>query len=186
MIDYGDFATRLISRKDRWSLLAEYVREWNLPIEGKSRYSDKDVEEAEARLGFKLPISLWEWYQLPFQPYQLTKNYVTWQLVGWTLLTFTRALSTAKILIMPVIDNHLMVWVSVDEIKRDLSAYLQRLKAGETVVIVQAGKPVAEIKPVVSGTTASRPFGLCAGEFTVPDDFDEPLPQSIIEEFEGR
>ena len=24
-----------------------------------------------------------------------------------------------------------------------------------------------------------RPFGLCAGEFTVPDDFDDPLPPLI-------
>ena len=31
-----------------------------------------------------------------------------------------------------------------------------------------------------------RPFGLCAGEFTVPDDFDDPLPEHVIEEFEGR
>ena len=31
-----------------------------------------------------------------------------------------------------------------------------------------------------------RPFGLCVGEFTVPDDFDDPLPEHIIEEFEGR
>ncbi|MEG3438335.1 hypothetical protein V0288_14490 [Pannus brasiliensis CCIBt3594] len=31
-----------------------------------------------------------------------------------------------------------------------------------------------------------RPFGLCAGEFTVPDDFDEPLPEEILQEFEGK
>lgn len=31
-----------------------------------------------------------------------------------------------------------------------------------------------------------RPFGLCAGAFTVPDDFDDPLPEHVIEEFEGR
>ena len=31
-----------------------------------------------------------------------------------------------------------------------------------------------------------RPFGLCAGEFTVPDDFDEPLPDHVLREFEGR
>lgn len=28
-----------------------------------------------------------------------------------------------------------------------------------------------------------RPFGLCAGEFTVPDDFDDPLPEHILQEF---
>ena len=31
-----------------------------------------------------------------------------------------------------------------------------------------------------------RPFGLCAGEFTTPDNFDDPLPNSVIAEFEGR
>jgi hypothetical protein len=31
-----------------------------------------------------------------------------------------------------------------------------------------------------------RPFGLCSGEFVVPDDFDAPLPDYIIEEFEGK
>lgn len=31
-----------------------------------------------------------------------------------------------------------------------------------------------------------RPFGLCAGEFTVPDDFDDPLPEEILKGFEGR
>jgi hypothetical protein len=29
-----------------------------------------------------------------------------------------------------------------------------------------------------------RPFGLCAGEFTVPDDFDEPLPEEILNAFD--
>jgi len=28
-----------------------------------------------------------------------------------------------------------------------------------------------------------RPFGLCAGEFTVPDDFNEPLPDEILDLF---
>ena len=78
-----------------------------------------------------------------------------------------------------------MTWVTVDEIKRDLTDYLQRVGRGETLVVTQAGKPFAEIKPVTNGATALRPFGLCAGEFTVPDDFDDPLPESILNEFEA-
>ncbi len=31
-----------------------------------------------------------------------------------------------------------------------------------------------------------RPFGLCAGEFRVPDDFDAPLPEEILSAFEGK
>jgi hypothetical protein len=30
-----------------------------------------------------------------------------------------------------------------------------------------------------------RPFGLCAGQFTVPADFDRPLPEGILKAFEG-
>jgi hypothetical protein len=30
-----------------------------------------------------------------------------------------------------------------------------------------------------------RPFGLCAGTFTVPDDFDAPLPDDIVTTFEA-
>lgn len=59
------------------------------------------------------------------------------------------------------------------------------MEAGETFVIVQANKPVAEIKPIASGRKL-RPFGLCAGEFVVPDDFDAPLPEDIIHQFNGQ
>ena len=86
---------------------------------------------------------------------------------------------------MTVIDDPLTVRVSVDEITRDLLAYLRRVEAGEVLVIVRAGKPVAEIKRVVLTPATLRPFGLCAGEFTVPDDFDEPLPEETVREFEG-
>jgi hypothetical protein len=29
-----------------------------------------------------------------------------------------------------------------------------------------------------------RPAGLCSGDFTVPDDFDDPLPEEILQSFE--
>ena len=79
-----------------------------------------------------------------------------------------------------------MTLVSIDEIKRDLSGYLRRVESGETLVIIQAGKPVAELKPVSPASRQLRPFGLGAGDFVVPDDFDEPLPESVLHDFEGR
>ena len=33
-------------------------------------------------------------------------------------------------------------------------------------------------------TKELRPYGLCEGEFTVPDDFDAPLPEDILDDFE--
>jgi prevent-host-death family protein len=86
---------------------------------------------------------------------------------------------------MSMLDNHLMQ-VSIDEIRQDLSAYLLRVEAGETLVIVKAGKPMAELKPITSTPEPVRPFGLCTGEFIVPDGFDDPLPENIVQEFEGQ
>ncbi len=79
-----------------------------------------------------------------------------------------------------------MAQVSIDDIQRDLSTYLQRVEAGETLVILRAGKPIAEVKPVVPHVETLRPFGLCAGEFVVPEDFDAPLPEDILNAFEGK
>lgn len=78
------------------------------------------------------------------------------------------------------------IQVSIDDIARDVRAYLQRVEAGETVVIVDAGHPVAELKSLTLHTLPPRPFGLAAGAFVVPDDFDAPLPDAILNDFEGK
>ena len=78
-----------------------------------------------------------------------------------------------------------MANVSVEEMQRNLSAYLKRVEAGETLVIVRSGQPLAEVKPISSNMEKLRPYGLCRGDFTVPEDFDAPLPQEILNSFEG-
>jgi antitoxin (DNA-binding transcriptional repressor) of toxin-antitoxin stability system len=77
------------------------------------------------------------------------------------------------------------IQVSIEDIAHDVRTYLQRVEAGETVVIIKAGKPVAELKPIAIPLPSQRPFGLYAGMFTVPDDFDAPLPDSVLDDFEG-
>jgi antitoxin (DNA-binding transcriptional repressor) of toxin-antitoxin stability system len=72
-----------------------------------------------------------------------------------------------------------MTTISVHEIQRDPLGYLRRVEAGEALLVVRGDVPVAEIKPVAARSEQPRPFGLCAGEFSVPDDFDGPLPVSI-------
>jgi antitoxin (DNA-binding transcriptional repressor) of toxin-antitoxin stability system len=44
-------------------------------------------------------------------------------------------------------------------------------------------QPVAEIRPI-ERVRRPRPFGLAAGTFTVPDDFDDPLPEDVLRDFE--
>jgi antitoxin (DNA-binding transcriptional repressor) of toxin-antitoxin stability system len=67
-----------------------------------------------------------------------------------------------------------MLRITVDEIRRDPSKYLRQVEAGETFLILQADKAIAELRPISSSAKQLRPFGLCASEFTVPDDFDAP------------
>jgi antitoxin (DNA-binding transcriptional repressor) of toxin-antitoxin stability system len=86
---------------------------------------------------------------------------------------------------MGEIDRARVIEVSIEQMAQHLPAYLHLVEEGETLLIVKAGKPMAEVKPVISDGTALRPFGLSAGKFTVPDDFDAPLPEDVLREFEA-
>jgi len=76
--------------------------------------------------------------------------------------------------------------ISVQEIGRDPEAFLRRLEAGEWLVVVRDEHPVAEVRPLPVHVVGLRPFGLCAGRFMVPADFDQPLPEDTLRDFEGR
>lgn len=82
--------------------------------------------------------------------------------------------------------NRVVTTVSLREIERDPAAYLRRVEGGETLLVVRDHRPVAEIKPVAAAPQGPRPFGLSAGEFTVPPGFDDPLPEDVLRDFEGR
>jgi len=79
-----------------------------------------------------------------------------------------------------------MSTVSLQELQQNPDVLLDRVEAGERLVVVRGGRPVAELRPIPAIRPSPRPFGLCAGAFTVPDDFDAPLPEEILRGFEGR
>lgn len=79
-----------------------------------------------------------------------------------------------------------MSTVSLQEFRRDPDGLVDRVEAGEHLVIIRGGRPVAELRPIPTTQPSPRSFGLCAGAFTVPDDFDAPLPEEILRGFEGR
>ena len=68
-----------------------------------------------------------------------------------------------------------MVRVDLDKIKSDINHYIELVEQGETLVVVRSDREIAEIKPITNDVSAFRPQGLCAGEFTVPDGFDDFL-----------
>lgn len=77
--------------------------------------------------------------------------------------------------------------VNLHEAKAHLSELLDRVEAGETVVICRRNKPVAELKPVPpSGLVEPRPIGLAKGTGRVLPSFFEPLDEELLALFEGR
>ena len=79
-----------------------------------------------------------------------------------------------------------MSTITIDEIDKDLRGYLHRVEKGETLIVLEKNRPVAEIKPIESPSGSLRPYGLCEGDFNTPSDFDEPLPDETLRLFEGR
>lgn len=77
----------------------------------------------------------------------------------------------------------IMTTISVQVIQRDPLDFVRRVEAGETLLVVRNDQPVAEIKPVIPLPQSLRPFGLCRGEFKVPDDFDQPLPADVLRDY---
>lgn len=75
--------------------------------------------------------------------------------------------------------------ISVQDIERDFLTFLRRVEAGESFLVVRGEHPLAEVRPVAAPVTQSRPIGLCASQFVVPPDFDRPLPDDVLKEFEG-
>ena len=66
--------------------------------------------------------------------------------------------------------------------RNHFSRLLRRVAAGEEIVIAKAGRPVARLVPAKDGRP--RVLGSDRGTFSVPDDFDAPLPDDLLEEFE--
>jgi prevent-host-death family protein len=75
--------------------------------------------------------------------------------------------------------------VNTHEAKTHFSRLLRRVAAGEEITIANRGVPVARLVPVLP-EKAQRVLGIFRGEFSVPDDFDAPLPDAVLELFEGR
>jgi prevent-host-death family protein len=77
------------------------------------------------------------------------------------------------------------VEVNVHEAKTHLSRLLERAMDGEEVIIMRAGRRLVRLTPVETAPFR-RKIGTAKGDFTVPKDFDAPLPEEILAEFEGK
>ncbi len=76
-----------------------------------------------------------------------------------------------------------MATVNIHDAKTHFSKLLTRVESGEEIVIAKAGKPVARLSPLVRKVRKRTP-GSARGQVVLKKGFQEPLPESILDEFE--
>lgn len=75
--------------------------------------------------------------------------------------------------------------VNMHEAKSHFSVLVNAVMQGKEIRIAKAGKPVAKLVPLEAKQPKVR-FGVLKGKIKVPDDFDAPLPNEVIDQFEGK
>jgi prevent-host-death family protein len=79
-----------------------------------------------------------------------------------------------------------MQTVNIHAAKTQLSRLVDAAAAGEEIVIARAGKPVARLVALEPLRPTVIP-GLLEGRLgPIPDDFDAPLPDDVLDLFEGQ
>ncbi len=73
--------------------------------------------------------------------------------------------------------------VKLYEAKTHLSALVDEAAAGEKIVIAKGDKPMAQLVPLEANKR--RPGGWEDG-LAIAEDFDAPLPETVLTAFEGE
>ncbi len=70
--------------------------------------------------------------------------------------------------------------VGVHEAKTHLSRLIADANAGDEIVITSRGVPVARL---IAAPPSERTFGTDRGALEVPEDFNAPLPDELLDAF---
>ena len=73
--------------------------------------------------------------------------------------------------------------VNIHEAKTHFSKLVDAVIHGNEILIATAGKPVAKLVPIKKKT--QRRFGVLKGKVKISKDFDAPLSDEILSDFEG-
>jgi len=77
-----------------------------------------------------------------------------------------------------------MLTVTIQDVGAHWRDYFERVRHGETITVTEQGRVIAEVRPATESLATPRPYGLCAGQFATPDDFDAPLPKAVLRDFD--
>jgi prevent-host-death family protein len=75
-----------------------------------------------------------------------------------------------------------MQTINIYQAKTQFSKLVDAAMHGEEIIIAKAGKPA--VKLVAFTKTKSRQFGMLKGKIRISNDFDMPLSEDILADFE--
>ena len=75
--------------------------------------------------------------------------------------------------------------VNIHAAKTQLSRLVEEAATGREIVIAKAGRPVARLVALASPARRKQ-LGLLRGKIRVGADFDAPLPDDLLDAFEGK
>ena len=85
------------------------------------------------------------------------------------------------------VQDEIVIRLNIREAKTHLSKYLTRAeKTGETIILCRRNQPIAEIRLLPKKRKTLRPLGLARGKGEILPGFFDPLPDDILDAFEGK
>ncbi|MFJ2489140.1 type II toxin-antitoxin system Phd/YefM family antitoxin [Pseudomonas sp. NPDC087639] len=76
-----------------------------------------------------------------------------------------------------------MIIVPLAEAKNNLSKLVDDAAAGQVITIAKHGRAMARLVPV--GKPSTQRIGAMKGKLVLPQDFDSPIPDDMLDAFEG-
>ncbi|MNF88613.1 type II toxin-antitoxin system [compost metagenome] len=76
-----------------------------------------------------------------------------------------------------------MITIPLGEAKNNLSKLVDDAANGQIITIAKHGRAMARLVPV--GKHTGQRIGAMKGKMVVPDDFDAPLPDDLLDSFNG-
>jgi prevent-host-death family protein len=81
-------------------------------------------------------------------------------------------------------NRHAMKLVDFAEAKAKFSELVDAAARGDGTLIAKSGTPVAMLVPLDHKKQAPIKFGTLKGKIWIADNFDDPLPDDVLDEFE--
>ena len=79
--------------------------------------------------------------------------------------------------------------INIYDAKTQLSKLVDKASKGESFIIAKAGTPMAKLVPLSEGAEPKKKkfkFGTMKGKITILPGFDDPLPDWLLDAFEGK